>query len=255
MYRGQEPTFCRACGTPWTPGRGECTSCGEPAQARPVGDGFGRKLPAFTPQRRLVRALTVLTVVYAVMLVLELVAGLGERRVLSELTQGHVGHVGLAADELRSWATLAAAVAYLAVIPVFGVWLVRAGRNLRARGILDTRDIEEARILWFFVPVLHLYRPLLGMRELWQGSRAIDPAEWRSERVPVVLWLWWPVWLLSNLAGNLALWAWYEAISVQELLLANELELWREALRLGCVPLFLAVVWGIERAQTRTRRG
>lgn len=28
-YRAVEPAFCRACGTPWTPGAPSCTSCGE----------------------------------------------------------------------------------------------------------------------------------------------------------------------------------------------------------------------------------
>ena len=254
MYRGEEPAFCRSCGTPWTPGRSECTRCGEPAKARPKGDGFGRTLPAFTPQGGLVRALTVLTLVYAVALVVELGLLWAERETLAAIEQGR-GWTFQALELLghRGWATLASTAAYLAVIVPFGVWVVRAGRNLRSRGILDTRDIDEARILWFFVPLVHLYRPLLGLRELWQGSRAVDPAQWRCERAPLILALWWPVWLISNGLGNAALWARTEADSIEGAMLMGELDLWRAATRLACVPLFLAVVWGIERAQQLTR--
>lgn len=255
MYRSQEPAFCRGCGTTWAPGRSACTQCGEPVEAQPRGDALGRTLPAFTPQGRLVRVLTVLTAVYAVALVAELVASLAEREVLAELARGHARLEAFAIIEHREWISLGAAALYLPAIVAFGVWLVRAGRNLRARGILDTRDLEEARLLWFFVPLVHLYRPLLGLRELWQGSRAVDPAGWRSEPVPMVLWVWWPVWLLSNLTGNAALWLLYVSTSTHELLVANELELWRQALRLACAPLFLAVVWGIERAQAQRWRG
>lgn len=252
MYRGDEPAFCRGCGAPWTPGTAACHRCGEPVTARLVNDGFDRKLPAFTRQRGLVWALTILTVVYALTVLGELVTGWMLREMLLEYIR--TGFPGAGAIEVltrHGWSMLCSTAVYFVVIVLFGCWLVRAGRNLRALGVVDTTDIDEARILWFFVPGLHLYRPLLGIRQLWQGSHAADPGRWQQERTPMLLWGWWAVWLASNVLGDAALYACYTAPMLEARLTGTELDLGWAALRLLCVPLFLAVVWGIERAQSR----
>ena len=252
MYRGDEPTFCRGCGDRWAPGAATCGRCGEPVTARLVDDGFGRKLPAFTRQGGLVAALTILTIVYALTVVGDLAAGWAEREALREYLRTELWtQEGIEAMAGLGWWALGRAAAYLGVIVLFGVWLVRAGRNLRALGVIDTRDLDEARLLWFFVPVLHLYRPLLGVRQLWQGSRAPDPGQWRQEPTSMVLWAWWLVWLASNALGDAAMYVLSTASELETRLTGTELGLGWALTRLLCVPLFLAVVWGIERAQAR----
>lgn len=252
MYRGDQPTFCRGCGDRWAPGAATCGRCGEPMIARLIDDGFGRKLPAFTRQGGLVRALTVLTIVYALTVVADLAAAWAERDALLAYLRTDLWTQALF-DALAShgWWTLGSSAAYLGVIVLFGVWLVRAGRNLRALGVIDTRDLDEARLLWFFVPVLHLYRPLLGVRQLWQGSRAPDPQRWQQEPTSLLLWGWWLVWLASNALGDASLYLMSTSDDTATRLTGTELDLGWALTRLLCVPLFLAVVWGIERAQAR----
>ncbi len=254
MYRGDEPAFCRSCGARWKAGTRACSACGEPGTAKATGNGRGRALPAFVEQRGLLRALTAFAVLYGAVLVLELFSVWHERTVFLDLVNGiDLPNDVRMGDDDHLWVLLGSLLAYLGVALTFGVWVVRAGRNMRARGILDTREIDEARILWFFVPVVHLYRPLTAIRELWRGSAAQDPAKWRDVRIPWYFTPWWVLWLGSNLLGNAALYTNYEAQSPGELLMGSEFDMGRIVLRLACLPLFLAVVHGVARAQRKHR--
>ncbi|MCH9685545.1 MAG: DUF4328 domain-containing protein [Deltaproteobacteria bacterium] len=213
-----------------------------------------RPLPTFDPQHRVVRVLGVFAVVYAAALVVEMLTSWHERSVYLDIVNGiEVPIAVLDGLDDDVFVVLASLMAYLALAASFAVWVIRAGRNVRSRGIKDTREFDEARFLWFFVPVVHLYRPYRAIRELWRGSAASDPRRWHDVAVPWMFVPWWLIWLASNTFGNGALVTNYGATTTEELLLGSELDLGRIILRLLCLPLFVTVVWAIARAQRRNR--
>ena len=80
---------------------------------------------------------------------------------------------------------------------------------------------------------------------------APDPRRWQQEPTSLLLWGWWLVWLASNALGDASLYLMSTSDDTATRLTGTELDLGWALTRLLCVPLFLAVVWGIERAQAR----
>ena len=54
---------------------------------------------------------------------------------------------------------------------------------------------------WFFVPIAWLWKPFQVVREIWQVSA--DAPTWRDVEVPALLRIWWGLYLVYELTGNL----------------------------------------------------
>ncbi|MDB5470913.1 MAG: hypothetical protein JWR84_2473 [Caulobacter sp.] len=80
-------------------------------------------------------------------------------------------------------------------------WFWRANKNARAlsSGIETTPGWAWG---FFFIPLMNLWRPFQTMEEIWASSQS--PHNWRTVETPVLMRWWWGVWLLSNMADNLA---------------------------------------------------
>lgn len=109
-------------------------------------------------------------------------------------------------------------------VVLFGCWIVRANRNVRALGAGGLRITPGWAVGYFFIPIINLWRPYQAMKDLWQASHT--PVSWGSspvERVNTVrapagqnppLWActpaslllptWWGLWLLYFLLTRIA---------------------------------------------------
>lgn len=146
--------------------------------------------PAFGPLRPLARPLLVLLTAYAATAALALACApfpSASRWVYS-------GTVGLLQ-----------AVLLLGIAAYFLGWTYRLSRNLRAFGAAGLRTAPMWAVLFFFVPLLNLYRPFQTFREIWQAS---DPnlaaLAWRKTRPPALLGFWWASVLLMDVLDALA---------------------------------------------------
>lgn len=92
---------------------------------------------------------------------------------------------------------IAAACFKIATIILFCRWIYVAGRNLVEADVAELEFTPASRIWWFAVPILSIYKPFQGMRELWNGSRSIYPLDVNHSLVSV----WWALWLLSGVIG------------------------------------------------------
>lgn len=148
---------------------------------------------------------------------------------------------------LLSWLALSSIVLFVITAGLFLAWLVRARSNARALG-MPART--PGALLWWFVPVMNLYRPFLVVRAVYRASRG-GPG-----RAPGWLATWWLVWLAS------ALWLCVELA----LMRGGEVTRWYFSDEVGVVlvlglaaqgvlarPLLLAVVVAIHRAQRGQR--
>lgn len=105
--------------------------------------------------------------------------------------------------EAASWATLATFV-------LFGVWIVRSGKNawlfhqLKRRVGAHAGKRDPATITttpgwcvgWYFIPLANLWKPCVAMREIVRNSTTGQPPP--GYLIP----FWWALWLLSYVGDS-----------------------------------------------------
>lgn len=75
-------------------------------------------------------------------------------------------------------------------------WLADMSRNARALGAQGMRFRPLATVSLFFIPGLHLWKPLEAIQELFRASDPEHVEDWRRASAPHLLSLWWTLWLL-----------------------------------------------------------
>ncbi len=91
---------------------------------------------------------------------------------------------------------------FLLTAVIFGYWIVRANKNVRALGANGLRISPGWAVGYFFVPIVNLWRPYQAMKELWQASH--NPTSWTGTPVGPILSTWWTLWLLTNFLGQIS---------------------------------------------------
>lgn len=105
-----------------------------------------------------------------------------------------------AADEIGG-AAAAYLVVYVASAIAFLMWQHRVSTNLRRIGVHGQRFSPTWAIVWWFVPIMHLFRPYQVMSEIWRGSTATIQETWNNAPVPGVLGVWWGLHLIGGFFG------------------------------------------------------
>lgn len=98
-----------------------------------------------------------------------------------------------------------AAIGQIATLIVYGVlffmWVHRTNRN--AQTLSTGMEVSPGwAVGWFFIPFASLYKPFQGLDQTWRVS--IDPTRWRAVDTPVLLRVWWGLYLASNVTGWLS---------------------------------------------------
>ncbi len=84
---------------------------------------------------------------------------------------------------------------FMVTAVLFLMWIYRANVNCRGFGATDMKFSPGWSIGYYFIPVLHLYKPYGAMKEIWQVST--NPVTWAQEKGSPLLASWWALWLLS----------------------------------------------------------
>ncbi|TDU63088.1 uncharacterized protein DUF4339 [Prosthecobacter fusiformis] len=96
-------------------------------------------------------------------------------------------------------------VAYLVVFIITGItflkWIYRANVNCRGFGAQNMEFTPGWSVGWYFIPFLNLVRPFQAMKEIWKVST--DPQRWQMQQSAGILTLWWTLWILSNITGQI----------------------------------------------------
>jgi hypothetical protein len=93
-------------------------------------------------------------------------------------------------------------LAFFSTAIVFGMWIYRAAMNSRSFGARGMQDTPGWSVGWYFIPIMHLFRPYQAMKQIWQVSA--NPDDWENQPGSPVLTSWWTFWVLANLVGNIA---------------------------------------------------
>jgi len=92
----------------------------------------------------------------------------------------------------------------IALIVLFCLWIPRANRNARALGATGMRFTPRWCVIWYLIPIMHLFRPYQAMKEIWMASDPSGGTPWQQREVSLILPLWWTLWLISSFASQAA---------------------------------------------------
>jgi hypothetical protein len=89
---------------------------------------------------------------------------------------------------------------------VFFIWTYRSYKNLTTFGATGLRMTPGWVIVYFFVPILNLFRPYTAFKEIWQASTSKLPLgegrAWKSAPTSRILLSWWLLWLVKIFADD-----------------------------------------------------
>lgn len=115
-------------------------------------------------------------------------------------------------DTLENVLTSLAMVRLLCLVgaaAAFLTWSYRSYANLKALGAQGTTYSPGWAGVYYFIPILSLYRPYQVMMEIWRGSDpAYSPAEpfaWQRAAGSQIAGFWWAFWLISVIAGQFSM--------------------------------------------------
>lgn len=137
---------------------------------------------------------------------------------------------------------------YVVTVVIFGRWIVRANKNVRALGADGFRITPGWAVGYFFVPIINLWRPYQAMKDLWRASH--NPTLWTGTTAGSVLPLWWTLWLLSSVMGQISFRVMMNAEGLEELQAATNVQMVAEAVGIPLCLVAITLVSQIARAQT-----
>lgn len=129
----------------------------------------------------------------------------------------------------------------------FACWMVRASVN--AHTVSDAMTISPRwSIGFFFVPIANFWKPFQALRETWQASLAPDAPD--SVPVPAAMRVWWGLWLLNNVLGNISFRLVGNATTAREVIAGGWLEIVSFAID---VPMAVLLILLIRRLSANQR--
>ena len=106
-------------------------------------------------------------------------------------------------------------LAFILSAVMFCVWAFRANKNVRALGVSHMRFTPGWCVIWFFVPIMSLFKPYQAIKEIYIHSNPelSEPPRYESESVQLVGW-WWTAWIAALMfasfsdpnAQNISIW-------------------------------------------------
>ena len=78
-------------------------------------------------------------------------------------------------------------------------------------------------VVWFFVPVMGLWKPYQAMMQIWKAS--YEPVNWRSAKGHPVVVTWWLLWLGTVFISFVSLWMAHRANDINSAMDSNVVEM------------------------------
>lgn len=96
-----------------------------------------------------------------------------------------------------------AAIFYIVITVISGVlilwWIYRVSDNAHRLGATDMDFSPAWSIGYYFIPIYNIRQPYLAMVDIWKASK--NPHHWRTQSRPLILLVWWLVWLLPAIVS------------------------------------------------------
>jgi hypothetical protein len=128
------------------------------------------------------------------------------------------------------------------------MWIYRANFNARRLGASGMEFSPGWAVGWHFVPFANLWKPYQAMKEIWQASA--NPERWEQEDRTWLLPLWWTIWIISNILGNIVFrLAFQDDPSLDQLILSSSVTLASDVLDVPLSVVFFFLVQKIHQMQ------
>lgn len=178
--------------------------------------------------------------------VIALISGLMEYQLLTQFQQGQFSEgpaaeaAGAANDRRQAVIGILQVLIFIASGVAILVWMYRANANVRSLGAQGMKFTPGWAVGWFFVPFANLFMPYRALKELWQASAA--PHAWTNEKVSGLFPVWWTLWIVSGVAGQIAFRLALRAQSIDALLGANVAALISDIVSIPLALVFMVIV-------------
>jgi hypothetical protein len=140
-------------------------------------------------------------------------------------------------------------IVLLILVIAFLKWLYRSYRNQLAMGITDMRMSPGWAVGYWFIPILNLWKPYQGMKDLYQASDPTSTARyWQTNYTTPLLGWWWAFWLLSSFIGNASQRMTGSAKSIETLITGSWVDIF------SCILSIVAAVFGLRLVRMITDR-
>jgi hypothetical protein len=131
--------------------------------------------------------------------------------------------------DLPLWVVISTGIIYLFNVVVLIVtsilvlrWIYRS--NAIAQTFGERMTVSPGwNVGFFFVPILNLWKPFQGLREIWQVS--FGEYQWSDTPVPSILRWWWGLWLVMSILDNASFRLSIRAATVKEVMTVNEINI------------------------------
>lgn len=194
---------CPRCNTVNEPGSVYCYSCGLPLEDDLLDTrrGYGGQIVSVGAYKSLGgRAGWTIGLLVATCLgyALTILADFNLLALVSEIDAGRFVSVTELEDALlfSNISEGLGAIAFIASVVLFLMWMYRASKNLASLGLGGQRFSPWWAVGWWFIPIAHLFMPYQVMAEIWRGSHSEGSAGWRDGSVSGLVLLWWGFWVL-----------------------------------------------------------
>lgn len=156
-------------------------------------------------------------------------------------------------DEIVMAVSWLGTLTYISCVVLWGMWTVRAARNVRVLEPDATFVFTPGwAVGYFFIPFLNLYKPYQAVREIdiHSGELALDgPAAGAS-----IIGAWWAAWIINNIVAQIA---WRVSMQSSDtydgLATANNANIGVEVLTMIATVLAVMMIRGINRKQVAKR--
>jgi len=181
-----------------------------------------------------------------VVAVISLISGNLEYQLLSDYKNGVYTsqEQAIAAGDASDQRQQFVGIIYLIVFVVSGFlilrWIHRANYNARQLGGENMKFSPGWSIGYYFIPILTLWRPYQAMKEIWKVSK--EPSDWELQDTGAILPLWWFLWLISSVLGQLVFRLSLRAEELQEFINLNIVAQVSDALDIPLALVFLVIV-------------
>ncbi|GGA84503.1 hypothetical protein GCM10011521_23630 [Arenimonas soli] len=149
---------------------------------------------------------------------------------------------------LQAIVGLASAAVSLSLFFIIGRWIYCAAWNIRHLGGLRLQITPGWAVGWYFVPFANLVMPYRAMKEIWLASHA--PRDWQpGDAGPLPLW--WGLWLVGNIIGNISFRLTLRAETLEQMRVAEWVGIAQCALAVPLALVFMRIARAVSAEQDR----
>lgn len=128
---------------------------------------------------------------------------------------------------------------FLGIAFLFLRWTYFANQNARSLVASDMTFTPGWAIGWYFIPVASLWKPYQAIKETFKASNPEYRDDWSNASHPGILPIWWTLWIVGNIFGQIEHRLSLRAETQEELLWISQLSFISDVLG---IPLGIAVI-------------